>query len=121
MGIFSVPAKVYRGFPGSDGAPAEIELMVDTGATFSVVPQDLLVRTGVKAIQQREFLTIDRKLLKRDLGYVGIEVAGCQVWSPVLFGEAGDFPVLGAVTMGIAGLVVDPERKRLYLQPSLLL
>lgn len=121
MGVFSVSAKVYKGFPGADGAPAEVDLMVDTGATFSVIPRELLVRTGVKAVQQREILTIDRKLLKRDLGYVGIEVAGCQVWSPVLFGEAGDFPVLGAVTMEIAGLAVDPERKRLFPQPSLLL
>lgn len=121
MGIFAVPVKVYKGFPGADGSPSEVELMVDTGATFSVIAKDVLARLGVKAVQQREILTIDRKLLKRDLGYVGIDVAGCQVWSPVLFGEADDFPVLGAVTMEIAGLVVDPERKQLYPQPSLLL
>ena len=95
MGIFSVPAKAYRGSPGSDGAPAEVELMVDTGTTFSVVPRELLVRTGVKAVQQRETLTLDRKLLKRDLGYVGIEVAGCQVWSPVLFGKLAISPFSG--------------------------
>jgi predicted aspartyl protease len=121
MGIFRVPAKVYRGFPGTDGAPAEVELLVDTGATFSVLPRDLLTRTGVKAVQQRQILTIDRKLLKRDLGYVGIEVAGCQVWSPVLFGEPEDHAVLGAVTMEIAGLIVDPERKELLPRPALLL
>ena len=64
---------------------------------------------------------MDRKLLKRDLGYVGIEVAGRRVVSPILFGEADDFAVLGAVTLEIAGLVVDPERKELSARPSLLL
>jgi len=79
------------------------------------------MRAGIRRIEQREILTVDRKLLKRDPGYVGIEVAGKRVLSPVLFGEAEDFGVLGALTMEIAGLIVDPERKELLPRPALLL
>lgn len=121
MGIFTVPARVYTGFPNGERAPAEIELLVDTGATFSVVPRDVLTRVGVKPVEKREILTADRKLLRRERGYVGIEVGGRRVLSPVLFGEGEDFAILGAVTMEIAGLVVDPERKTLEPRPSLLL
>lgn len=96
-------------------------MLVDTGVTFSVIPRPVLVQLGVTAAEQREILTIDNKLLKRDLGYAGIEVGGKRVVSPVLFGEQSDFPVLGAVTMETAGLVVDPERKTLQARPSLLL
>ena len=53
MGIFSVIAKVYRGYPQADGTPAEIELLVDTGATFSVVPRNVLARLGVQPMEQR--------------------------------------------------------------------
>ena len=121
MGILTVMVKVYHGYPQADGAPAEVELLVDTGATFSVVPRGVLSRLGVQPVERREILTVDRKLLKRDLGYVGIDVAGRRVVSPVLFGEGEDFAALGAVTMEIAGLVVDPERKELSPRPSLLL
>jgi predicted aspartyl protease len=121
MGVFTITAKVYTNFPNGERAPAELELLVDTGATFSVIPRETLVRVGVKPVEKREILTVDRKLLRRDLGYVGIEVAGRRVLSPVLFGDGDDFAVLGAVTMEIAGLVVDPERKTLEPRPSLLL
>ncbi len=121
MGIFSVSAKLLREFPHGDGAPTAIDLMVDTGATFSIIPAELLARLGVKPVEEREILTADRRSLRRSLGYVGIEVAGRRVLSPVLFGEADDFPVLGAVTLEIAGLMVDPERKQLSARPSLLL
>jgi len=121
MGIFTVPAKVYTGFPNGERAPAELELLVDTGATFSVVPREVLLRVGVKPVEKREILTVNQTLLRRDLGYVGIEVAGRRVLTPVLFGDSNDFAVLGAVTMEIAGLVVDPERKTLEPRPSLLL
>ena len=121
MGVFTIPAKVYASFPNGGDKSAQLELLVDTGATFSVVLREILVRTGIKPVEQREILTVDRKLLRRDLGYVGMEVAGRQVFSPVLFGEAEDFAVLGAVTMEIAGLVVDPEAKELLPRPSLLL
>jgi len=121
MGVFSVVAKVYRGFPEADGTPADVELLVDTGATFSVIPRDILTRLGIQAAERREILTVDRKLLRRDLGYLGIEVAGRRVVTPALFGEPEDFAVLGAVTLEIAGLIVDPERKELSPRPSLLL
>jgi predicted aspartyl protease len=121
MGIFSVGVKLYRGLPPTDGVPVEAELMVDTGATFSVVPRSILLKLGVNAVEKREILTVDRKTLHSELGYAGIEVAERRVFSPVLFGEPDDFAVLGAVTLEIAGLVVDPERKELYARPSLLL
>lgn len=121
MGIFTVPVKLLRQFPHGDGAPTMVELMVDTGATFTIVPSDLLTRLGVEPIEEREILTADRRSLRRCLGYVGMEVASRRVLSPVLFGEPGDFPVLGAVTLEIAGLVVDPEHKQLSPRPSLLL
>jgi predicted aspartyl protease len=121
MGIFSVAVKLYRGLPPSDGVPVEAQLMVDTGATFTVVPRAVLTKLGVSPVEKREILTVDRKPLQRELGYAGLEVAGRRVFTPVLFGEPDDFAVLGAVTLEIAGLVVGPERKELYSRPSLLL
>ncbi|MFQ5817016.1 MAG: Retroviral aspartyl protease [Terriglobia bacterium] len=122
MGIFSVSAKLYQRFPSGDGVSVDVELLVDSGATFTVIPRAVLTQVGVNAVEQRQVLTVDRKLLRRELGYVGIEVAGRRrVFSPVLFGEADDFAVLGAVTLEIAGLFIDPERKELSPRPSLLL
>lgn len=121
MGIFTVRAKLYAGFPQAGGKPSDVEWLLNTGATFTVIPREMLNRLGVSPVETREILTVDRKPLRRELGYAGIEVAGRKVLSPVLFGEGEDFAVLGAVTLEIAGLAVDPERKELFARPSLLL
>jgi len=121
VGIFSVRAKLYRGLPPTDGLPLEVDLLVDTGATFTVIPGSLLTQLDVEPVEHRQVLTVERKLIRRQMGYLGIEVAGRRVYSPVLFGEPDDFAVLGAVTLEIAGLVVDPERKEIFTRPSLLL
>ncbi|MGH9803541.1 MAG: aspartyl protease [Candidatus Acidiferrales bacterium] len=121
MGVFSVRAKLYRGVPSTDGLPLETDLLVDTGATFTVIPRPLLAQLDVEAVEHREVLTVERKLIRRQMGYLGIEVAGRRVFSPVHFGEPDDFAVLGAVTLEIAGLVVDPEGKEIFVRPSLLL
>lgn len=42
--------------------------MVDTGATFTVVPRPLLSQLGVNPVERRQVLNADRKTLQRDLG-----------------------------------------------------
>jgi hypothetical protein len=45
---------------------------------------------------------------------------GEGVASPVIFGEEGDKPLLGAITLESIGLVLDPFKRRLIPMQTLL-
>ncbi|MBI4313122.1 MAG: hypothetical protein HY681_15305 [Chloroflexi bacterium] len=58
---------------------------------------------------------------RRDLGFVAAEINGEQATVPCLFGQLGDPPLTGAVTLEIFLLAVDPVERRLVSVEGLLL
>jgi len=110
MGTFSVPIRV--GDP-SQQSFEEIEALVDTGATNTVVPADVLTRLGVKPHRKSVFELADDRELELDIGRAWIRVDGQQEFSQVVFGPPGSSPILGAITLEEMNLAVDPVGKRL--------
>ena len=118
MGIFSVPVEV--------GDPAgrrfeRIEALVDTGATFTIVPAPILYRLGVEPQKSGSFELADGSFRDYSIGETRVQVDGEEINSPVVFGEETMEPILGAVTLEILGLGVDPARRRLIRVPWRLL
>jgi len=97
----------------------EIELLVDTGATFTKLSSRLLETLGVPSSFEREFEIADGSMLRRRVGYVEIEVEGRKAPVPVAFAEDGERPLLGATALEILGLSVDPQKRRLVPAPAL--
>ena len=65
VGTFSVNIEIGN----TEGTSFEtLEALVDTGASFSWVPRDLLERLGVEAIDLWEFETADGRIIQRDVG-----------------------------------------------------
>ena len=96
-----------------------VELVVDTGATYTVLPRSLFERLGVLSI--RSMRLADGRTVERPLGKVGIEVKGRYASAtPVVFGEEGIY-LLGSVTMEELGLAPDPVEKRLKPTEALLM
>ena len=118
MGLFDVELQVGD----ADGTRFEsVQALVDTGATFTIIPAEILASLGVERSKRGEFELADGGLRRFDLGETRVRVNGDEINSVVVFGEGGLQPILGAVTLEILGLAVDPARKRLIKVPWRLL
>jgi clan AA aspartic protease len=108
MGFVHVPVKLFPS--GNGSAPLELEMLVDTGAIFCLIPRPLLKQLGVEPSGKRMFRTIEGRAIEREVGGIKIEIDGRQPPAPVpvIFGEERDGPVLGVTALESMGLVVDP-------------
>ncbi len=112
MGTFSVTVTVAH--PTEPGNSARLDLLVDTGATISFLPTEVLANLGiVPRWPEREFETASGAVIRRRLGVASLAVDGYETITPVVFGEPGDATILGAVALESLGLIVDPIARRL--------
>lgn len=118
MGTFNVTIEVAA---GPDGPFEPIDAMVDTGATFTVAPASILQRLGVEVTRRVGFVLADGTRIERDAGWMVVRVDGQEEPSPVVFGEEGAPALLGAVTLEVLLLGVDPVSKRLIPVDGLML
>ena len=95
------------------GPPEEIAALVDTGATYTLVPAPILRRLGVEPIGRQTFLIADGSRVEREIGQVSIRLDDRSRTTVVVFGDEDAEPLLGAVTLEEFGLGVDPVRRRL--------
>ena len=95
------------------GPPEEIAALVDTGATYTLVPAPILRRLGVEPIRRQTFLIADGSRVEREVGWLLVRIGGEESPTVVVFGDEDAEPLLGAVTLEEFGLGVDPVRRRL--------
>lgn len=91
----------------------EVEAVVDTGSTLSVVPKELLQRLGVKPTRRQRFRIAGGEVVENDVGDTMVRLAGIQGVTPVIFNEPGEPILLGAVTLEAFLLAVDPVHEAL--------
>ena len=118
MGLFNVPIGV--GDPQGERFQI-VETLVDTGATFSIVPAPILDSLGVEAQHSGSFELADGSFRDYRIGETILRVEGVEVHSAVVFGDENMEPILGAYTLERVGLGVDPARQRLIRVPYRLL
>ena len=118
MGTFQVEIEI--GDP--EGRRYEtVEALVDSGATYTAMPASLLRRLGVAPFSKRAFVLADGTRIDRDFGQTWIRLNGEPDISPVIFGDEGTMPLLGALTLEIFSLGIDPVNRRLIPVDSLML
>jgi clan AA aspartic protease len=110
VSLTHVPAKVAR--PGARRATT-VRFLVDTGAVFTVLPEDVWRRLRLGAERTAEFTLADGTTITRGVSECRITVAGQTATSPVVLGGPGDAPLLGAVTLETLGLMVNPLSREL--------
>jgi len=111
MGIFSVRAKIWN--PLKPSNVLDVELIVDTGATYTVLPSKILEKLGISVLRTVRLRLADNRVIERPVGEIGIEIENYRASAtPVVFGEENVY-LLGAVTMEQLGLAPDPIEKRL--------
>lgn len=90
-----------------------LEAIVDTGATYSWIPEEILRRLDIKPIEVRPLKIASGKVIQRKLGLALITVRNKTMPTPVLFGDKGSEPLLGAITLEELGFSVDPIHRTL--------
>ncbi len=110
MGTFNVDIEI------GDLAGAEfvaINALVDTGSAYSVAPESLLRRLGVTPESSRRFELGDNRVVEYFIGYARMRLSGDSAVVPVVFAPEEASPLIGATTLEIFGLAVDPVAQRL--------
>ncbi len=106
MGTFYVDIGV--GHPlGGDFLP--VSALVDTGSTHSVIPESLLESLSLAPLERRTYRIADGNFVQRDVGEARFRIDGRERTCTVIFGSEGQY-LLGATTLGIFDLMVDPTQ-----------
>lgn len=92
---------------------ATVRFLVDGGATYSLLPKKDWQAIGLRPKRSVSFSLADGTVIKRDVSECLITLPQGDGHSPVILGEAGDEPLLGAVTLEILGLVLNPFNRTL--------
>lgn len=99
----------------------EIVANVDTGATFTMLPRTLLAELGVQPSRREQFTLADGTPVTKDVGEVPVRLEGKTQTTVCVFGDEGQPPLIGVVTLEQFLLGVDTVNGRLISIPGLLM
>jgi len=103
MGETRIHFKVY----GVNGKVADFEAVVDTGATFSKIPESEAARLELEAKYETEAELGDGRVIGRKLALAEIEIEGVRRPVLVTIGEE-EKPLIGYTTLELLGFKVNP-------------
>lgn len=119
MATFKTKAKVWN--PAKRQEQAEVDLLADSGSTYTVPPKLFLENLGIEPVRTIRLRLADSRGVRRPLGEIGIMIGEFSASAtPVVFGDEDVF-LLGAVTKEQLGLAADPVRKILIPVKALLM
>ena len=104
---------------GNGGSTEWVDALVDTGATYTVLPASLLrERIGVAPQRWEQFTLADGSKRRYGTAEVRLSIADREFVSRVVFGEEGRY-LLGATTLQVFGLIPDTTNHVLISAPEL--
>ncbi len=104
---------------GNGGAPHWVEADVDTGSTYTVLPEKLLrEQAGIQPSGFRTFTLADGRRAQLPIGEARLYVEDDVATSRVVFGSDNQY-LLGATTLQVFGLIADTTNHRLIPAPRL--
>ena|SRR5579862_2600017 len=121
MGYIRVKALVSN--PLDPSRQKEVEVLVDTGAIYSMLPASTLKSLGLTSRSERKFKLAsgDQKSFQTGEAYIEIPEFGFGATSIVIFGPENSTPLLGVTTLENLGLQADPTSGKLKPMELLLL
>ena len=104
---------------GPKGKTASVRFLVDSGATYTLLPNVIWRTLGLKPKRSVEFTLADGTTVERQVYECYITLPQGEGHTPVVLGERRDEALLGTVTLEILGLVLNPFTRE--LQPMRML
>ena len=115
MGITHIEATVSR-----NGASRSIRFLVDSGASYTLLPHDIWTSIGLEPKRRMSFSLADGTTVERNVSECLITLPQGEAHTPVVLGEPGDDALLGVVTLEILGLVLNPFTRTLQPMRTML-
>jgi len=95
----------------------EIEAVIDTGATMSVLPMDLIQKLGLEKIDEVNVYADNSIKRKEVYGWVILEIAGRKAVFDVLAENEGAQPLIGQIVLERLDLVIEPSTRKVMPNP----
>ena len=111
MGTFRVDATFAN--PHDPDRRQMVSVLVDTGATWTTLPEEIIQELGCSVLSRRRVRLADGREQAWPIVSVLTSLEGQQLPTVCLVGPAGGPALLGAVTLEEFGLGVDPIARRL--------
>ncbi len=118
MGTFRITIEVSD-LAGSQYVP--LEALVDTGASYTLVPRPVLEQLGIEPEERWPFTLADDRIIERDIAWARVRFQARYCFTVVVFGEPGAISLFGAHALEGLHLAVDPVGRRLMPVPGLLM
>jgi len=104
---------------GPTGKRATVRFLVDSGATYTLLPEKVWKEIGLVPKRSVTFVLADGTTVERKVSECHISLPQGEGHTPVILGEPKDEALLGMVTLEILGLVLNPFTRE--LQPMRML
>ena len=111
MSTFAIQALLAN--PSDPERRATTELLVDTGATYSLLPEEVVRRLGLATPWQRTATLASGEDVTYAMGQVLIRLNGEEMATVFLAGPPSCQGLIGAVTLEEFALAADPVHCRL--------
>ncbi len=106
---------------GRTGRKRPFEFLVDSGATYSLLPNLIWQAIELEPKRDVKFSLADGTTLQRPVSECYLALPQGEGQTPVILGEPGDEALLGVVTLEILGLVFNPFNRTLQPMRMLLM
>ena len=106
---------------GPTGNEERVRFLIDSGATYSLLPESVWRNIGLTPKRAMQFVLADGTSVSRSVSECHITLSQGEGHTPVVLGAPGDAEaLLGVVTLEILGLVFDPFRRILHPMRALM-
>jgi len=116
MGVTFIKGEVSSG----KAKRAIVRFLVDSGATYTLLPESTWRSLGLKPKRTMSFSLADGTEVERSVSECHISLPQGEGHTPVILGEPGDEALLGVITLEEFGLVLNPFNRTLQPMKSLL-
>jgi len=100
---------------GPNGKQKNVRFLVDSGATYTLLPDSIWRELEIKPKRTVTFSLADGTTIERPVSECFLSLPQGEAHTPVILGEESDEALLGTVTLEILGLVLNPFKR--ILQP----
>jgi clan AA aspartic protease len=96
----------------------EIEAVIDTGTTMSVLPIDIIQKLGLEKIEEVNVRYADNHVETREVyGSVILEITGRKAVFDVLAENRGAQPLIGQIVLERLDLIIEPGERKVIPNP----
>src|SRR6266508_3136314 len=111
--------KIEGTVSGPSGERIRLEFLVDSGARYTLLPQHVWERIGLRPTRTMRFHLADLTTMERGISECYIELPEIDGERPaghttVILGQAADVALLGVVTLESFGLILNPLERSIH-------